>query len=244
MKPYRWLKISSLALLGFGIIATFGGYQSYSHARALLRRAVPARGVVVGYRESESNASKDLPYAAENSGTTYYPRIRFQTSSGQQAEFEAGGSNRRKHPVNTAVEVIYDPHNPSDAMLRSEGQVDSSSLAVSLIPGGVSLFLGTLALVILVVLNNRLAWLHQNGRRISADFIRVVSERDDDSKSYYVVCQWVNPETNRTHYFKSYPLSSNPESLLVSRKVDVLIDPGKPNRYWIDLDSLTSGATR
>ena len=233
-KAYGRWKMFSSVFLGAGVVSIIVGYLSYSHAHALLQRAVPAAGVVAGYETSISNSDT----AGGASVTSYSPRIRFRASSGEQVEFVASSSNQQQYQVNSAVTVLYDPQKPSDAMLRTDA-FESSSLAGSMIPGGILLFLGALTLVILVVLKKRLAWLRTNGRRISADFVRIAS-RGDEFKSYYVVCQWVNPETNQTHQFKSHALSSDPKSRLGSKKIDVLIDPGKPNRYWVDMDSILS----
>jgi virginiamycin B lyase len=44
-----------------------------------------------------------------------------------------------------------------------------------------------------------------------------------------------NPETKQTHQFKSHPLFSDPSAALAGKKVEVLMDPGKPQRYFVDL---------
>jgi hypothetical protein len=231
-KAYGRWKIGSLIFLGVGVFSLIAGYASYAHAHALLRHAVPAAGVVAGYKTSVSSSDTG------NDTSEYSPRVRFRASSGQEVEFLASSSNQQKYPVNAVVTVLYDPKNPSDAMLRTDA-IGDSSLAGSMIPGGVLLAVGVVGFAIWVFLKKRLAWLLQHGRRIRADFLLVVS-RGDESPSYYVVCQWVNPETNQTHQFMSHALRSDPQSRIGSRKIDVLIDPGKPKRYWVDLDSVLS----
>jgi hypothetical protein len=231
-KAYRRWKIGSLIFLGVGVFFIIAGYLNYAHAHALLRHAVPATGVVAGYKTSVSSSDTG------NDTSEYSPRIRFRASSGQEVEFLASSSDQQKYPVNAAVTVLYNPKNPSDAMLRTDA-IGDSSLAGSMIPGGVMLAVGVVGFAMFVFLRKRLAWLLQNGRRISADFVLVLS-RGDESLSYYVVCQWIDPETHQTHQFKSHALRSNPQDRIGSRKIDVLIDPDKPKRYWVDLDSVLS----
>jgi hypothetical protein len=231
MKFRILFKLLALILPPAGVVLMIVGYSSYSHARSLLHNGVPARGVVTGYETTISTSTDGN--ASDRSVTRYQARIRFQTGAGVPVEFLAAGARSPEYALNAMVPVVYNPQNPSDAMLQTD-LAEASTLG-SVIPGGIVLFLGALAFVMLISVNKRLAWLRQNGRHVGADFVRVDRSSGEDRELYYVVCQWVNPETNQTHQFTSYALFSDPSTALAGKKIEVLMDPAKPKLYFVDL---------
>ncbi|HXP86090.1 MAG TPA: DUF3592 domain-containing protein [Bryobacteraceae bacterium] len=232
MKTRALWRTFSLILSSVGILLTIVGYFSYSQARSLLNSGVPARGVVAGYEKTVSTSSDST--APSTTETTYRARVRFQTNTGRDVEFLAVGSPSPEYAVNAVVPVIYNPQNPSKAMLQKDAS-EASSFAGDIAPGGITLLLGVLAFFMLIFANKKLAWLLRNGRRISADFVRVAIYNRDESERYYVVCQWVDPDTNQTHRFTSEALHADPSALVAGKKIEVVMDPAKPKRYFVDL---------
>jgi hypothetical protein len=232
MKTRALWRTFSLIFSSVGVLLMIAGYFSYSQARSLLNRGVQARGGVSGYEKTVTTSSDSTtPSSTE---TTYRARIHFQTNTGKEVEFLAVGSSSPEYAVNAVVPVIYDPQNPSKAMLQKDAS-EASSFAGDMAPGGITLLLGVLAFVMLTLANKRLAWMLRNGRRISADFVRVAIYDRDESERYYVVCQWINPDTNQTHQFTSDALRADPSKLVAGKKIEVVMDPAKPKRYFVDL---------
>jgi hypothetical protein len=232
MKTRALWRTFSLIFSTVGVLLMIAGYFSYSHARSLLNRGVPARGVVTDYEKTVSTSSDST--TTSTTETTYRARIRFQTNNGKEVEFLAVGSPSPEYRVNAVVPVIYNPQNPYEAMLQKEAS-EASSFAGAVAPGGITLLLGVLAFVMLIFANKKLAWLLRNGRRISADFVRVAIYNRDESERYYVVCQWINPDTNQTHQFTSDALRADPSKLVAGKKIEVVMDPARPKRYFVDL---------
>jgi hypothetical protein len=101
----------------------------------------------------------------------------------------------------------------------------------------------------LLVAVRRTAWLNKYGRRVQADFVRVLIRRCDSGDSrvydtYHVICRWVNPETNQTYLFSSADCGDDPTAWLSGKTVDVVLDPSNPKHYRVDLSSLPPNAGR
>ncbi len=87
----------------FGLVFGLVGLGMLLSARDFKRRAVRAPGRVVALRARRSS----------NTGSVYYPTVRFTTAYGQDVEAESNfGSNPPIGPVGHPVNVLYDPANP------------------------------------------------------------------------------------------------------------------------------------
>jgi len=98
-----------LTFLVFGIYIS--GPRVY-----VLRGPARAVGRVTGYvRESSYvwNSQRTAQYTV----TAYHPTVQFQAGGGQLIGFEDWRSLQRLPPVNSAIAVIYDPRDPSKAMI-------------------------------------------------------------------------------------------------------------------------------
>jgi hypothetical protein len=232
MKAHPVWTVSCLMLTGIGVLLAVIGYFSYSRARSLLDRGLRAHGVVTGHETVVSHS--EAGDGSDKLVTTYGARVRFRTSAGQEVEFLAAGSESPEYTVNSVVPVVYDSRNPAGAMLQTDAAA-ASSLVGAMAPAGTVLILAAAASMLLVFASRKLARLRRNGRRIQADFVRLETRYREDYSIYHVVCQWVNPETNQTLQFTSHPLFSDPGAALAGKKVEVLIDPGQPTRYFVDL---------
>ena len=231
MKLRSLFVMLSLMLSSVGLVLVIVGYFSHTHARSLVGKGVPARGVVIGYKTNISNTVDATGGGSEE--TTYQPQIRFQTNTGKNVEFLAMGARSREYAVGSVLPVIYDPQHPSDAMLQTDA-TGASKLGL-VIGGGITLLLGIFSIAVLSFVNKKLAWLRENGRRVYADFIRVDRADGDSSALYTVVCQWADPETKQVHEFTSESLAADPSRMLAGKKIEVVMDPAKPTRYIVEV---------
>jgi len=123
MKP--WLFTAIFLTVGLGLLG--GGVYSFMSTREFLGNAVSANGVVTDLEER---------WDSDDSSYTYYPRVRFETETGQAHEFTGDvGSSPASFDVGEEVRVLFDPADPSGARIDSFMQL----WFVSLILGGLGL---------------------------------------------------------------------------------------------------------
>jgi hypothetical protein len=84
-----------------------------------------------------------------------------------------------------------------------------------------------------------LVWLRRHGRRIVATITSIRRERGKASfgsphENYTVTAQWTNPRTGRTYTFWTWIMDARP-AYTQGSLVSILIDPGNPNRYIMEL---------
>lgn len=221
------------ALVGLGLLA--GAALAYRHTRQFVEIAVPAQGVVTANVRAQGSRGRSL----------YYPRIRFQTADSQEISFLSNtGTMPAAYDVNDRVPVLYDPLDPHHAAVRSLVGV----WLLPLILGGMgALFfaIGGTGAALQAVGARKNAWLRQNGRRIQAELTRVELNRSVSTNGlhpYRIVCQWLDPVTNQMRVFKSADMVFDPTSYIHSKTIEVLIDPDRPQRYWVDTSFLPGAA--
>lgn len=123
MRP--WLFTAIFLTVGLGLLS--GGIYSFMSTREFLGNAVSADGVVIDLEER---------WDSDDSSYTYYPRVRFETETGQPYEFTGDvGSSPASFDVGEGVRVLFDPADPSSARIDSFMQL----WFVSVILGGMGL---------------------------------------------------------------------------------------------------------
>lgn len=105
------------------------------------------------------------------------------------------------------------------------------------------LALGTIILLISCVIYQiyKINWLRFHGKRIIA---MVTSIRHETGKTeagfprdnYYVTATWTNPRTGRTYIFWTWVINARP-TFTMGSLIPVLIDPGNPRHYALDIQS-------
>jgi len=232
MKTMR-LVFGIFAIVGLGLL--IGGIFSIQHTRRFLATAVSVPGVVKEIVWQESRSSNNTR------GGIYYPRISFRTADGQEISFITNtGSNPPSYRVNEPVTILYDPKQPYHAYIRSFTEL--WLLPTILCPLGLIFCSFGVVAVIWKVLNARKNdWLKQNGRRIQAEFTGVqlnTSVRVNGSSPYRLVCQWLDPATNKMHVFHSANIWFDPTNYVSGKTLDVLLDPENPHRYLVETSFL------
>jgi len=223
----KFLWIFCLIFFSVGAALLAAGAFAVVHTRRFLARAVAAPGVVI----------ENVWQSGTRSGGAYYPRVRYRTQAGQEVEFVSrAGSQPASYRDHQTVEVLYDPDRPGDATINSFWSVWLAP--VILFPmGAVFSLVGIIPFVVQRSTRRRDEWLRYNGRHIQANFDRVelnTSLRVNGSNPYRIVCQWLNPETNRLHVFKSHNLWFDPAPYISSQTLDVIVDPNNFKRYVVE----------
>ena len=221
-------------VVGLGLLA--GGFYSVQHTRQFLRTAVEAPGVVTENLRQESSSS-------DRSGLSwsFYPRIRFRTSDGQEIVFISNtGTSSPVYRVNEPVTVLYDPRQPHHAFIKSLAQVWMLSIILCGL-GALFSSLGIGAVLWKGVGNRKNAWLRQNGRRIQAEITRVELDTSlvvNGASPYRIVCQWLDPARNEVHIFHSANIWFDPTKYIPGKTIEVLVDPDNPRRYAVETEFL------
>ncbi len=89
------------------------------------------------------------------------------------------------------------------------------------------------------------AWLLQNGQPMSASLQNVflnTSLKLNGRSPFVVQCQWLDPATQKVHVFESDHIWYDPTPYLEYRPLQVLIDPGNPRKYHVDISFLPEAA--
>jgi Protein of unknown function (DUF3592) len=232
MKTVRVL-LGIFFVAGIGML--IGACFTFQHTRTFLGTAAKAEGVVVElvYRETHDS---------QGTGRAYHPRVRFQTSQGQDVEFVSSvGANPPSYKVNQRIEVVYDPLDPARAYVHSFASLWLSTLILGIL--GVAFLTPRIGWSVWQRLNDRkAAWLRENGRRVQAEIESIqlnTSVQVGGRNPYRILCQWLDPVRNEVHVFQSRNIWFDPADYLQGRTtLDVLIDPENPRRYLVDTSFL------
>jgi hypothetical protein len=216
-------------VIGVGVFA--GGIYTIQQTRRFLQTAVETPGVVTEnlWRESRSSA--------RSISWSFYPRIRFRTSDGQEIVFVSDtGSSPPSYRVNQPVTVLYDPRQPDHASIKSFMELWMLS-AILCGLGTIFTSLGIGAVVWRTIGNRKNDWLQQNGRRIQAEITRVdlnTSLEVNGANPYRIECQWLDPARNEVHIFHSANIWFDPTNYFSGNTIEVLVNPENPRRYAVD----------
>jgi hypothetical protein len=203
---------------------------SYSTTSSFLSDAARANGTVVGFEESRGDT-----------GTIYKPVVVFFTEANEPVKF-VSRSGRGKPSVlkGDTVEVLYSPSEPNGARLDGffelwGGTVIFASFGTPFFIIGAGLYLAGRSK------RRKRAYLEKNGRSVVATFQSVdrnYSFSVNDKNPFVIVCQWLDPDTGLVHLFKSENLWFDPSPYLQRETLAVIIEPGNPLNYYMDISFL------
>ncbi|TBU75238.1 DUF3592 domain-containing protein [Phytopseudomonas daroniae] len=165
------------------------------------------------------------------------PTVSFMTLDGTLGEYHSSTcSNPPSFDIGERVALYYDPQSPERARIDSFGQNWLGSLIVGGI-GSVFLLIG-LALVLPPLFGKRrAAELLATGTPVQAEVVDVELNESlniNGRNPYRIVAQWLNPQTNKLHVFRSANLWFDPGPYITDSLVTVMIDPARPKRYSMD----------
>lgn len=213
-----------LALLG-------GAAFAYQRHVQFLEKAHTAVGTVIELKYQRSGKS----------GGTYHPVFTFTAENGKRYTIHSdSGTSPPTYHVNEKVTVLYDPQSPQDAMTSDF----FSQWGVSIILGIMgSVFILIYAVPIYLKSRRRqdIEWLKSFGQTVQAEFVGArlnTSIRVMGRSPYQVVCQWLDPKTNKVFEIASDNIWFDPAVYIKSQKLSALVDPNNPKRNYLDISFL------
>jgi len=179
-----------------------------------------------------------------NTTRSRYPVVQFEDKNGVTIEFESSSSTSGGVSIGENIEVRYLPNNPKKA------KISSSFMDV----WGLSLFFGIFG-VVFTGLGIPFFWLgirdsinERNALRYSKEIkakIKEVVQNTSISMNgrcpFVIEAQWLNPETNEVHVFKSKNFWYDPSEYL-KEDITVKLDPRNTKKYWMDVSFLPKKA--
>jgi hypothetical protein len=217
---------------GFGLLFSGAGLYIAIDQRSFLRDAAHAQGVVIDHRHHYDMQKRTHDYA---------PTVRFSLPNGEEMLFTSNQAKSSKTPaVGASVDVLYLPNRPRRAEL--------ANVAASRLP--LIVFGGIGGIVLAVGVGLGISDLRKSMRKrrllavgLPVESTLVAVERNDGvaykgKNPWRLRCSWRDPATGITHEFLSDDIWFDPGPHLTMRNVRVLLDPGRPSRYWVDLSFL------
>ncbi len=207
------------------------GVSQIVKAAAFKARASVATGVVVRNDERLLRAARYI----------YHPIVKYTPEGGTEIEFKGHtGSNPPEHKPGDTVKVIYNPQNPSEAMIDSFLDLYRTPL----IPAGLGVFL--LALFVSLPLmgyyeKKYYAWMAENAKRVTGRVTGITldtSIKVNGRSPWVIEVEFGDFKTGEMRMAKSYPLWIDPAPFLNGNEITVLIDPRKPKKHKLDLSFL------
>lgn len=245
----KWLVLFLFGALG--LAALTGGLIWAKNRYDLTQRGVFTRGTVVGQHEEKGYTPTRRRMGSYNRVRTgHYPIVEFTTNDGQTVRVTgtSGGSGAELMQTGTQVGVIYDPNNPSDALIVDFTQAWLGPLVLTvagalflLMAIGSFYFMGMvdrdMARVGAMMEQDRIA-LNPQRIVIDAKVDRVEETGEGRQKRYVLVCVGKKPGTPFTHEFRSEPVPFDPGAKVVGKKVKVYLDPEDEGRYLVEVGGL------
>ncbi|WP_027908294.1 DUF3592 domain-containing protein [Pseudomonas sp. URMO17WK12:I4] len=165
------------------------------------------------------------------------PTVSFTSLDGTLGEYHSGTcSTPPSFDIGERVTVYYDPQNLERARIDSFEQNWIGSLILGGI-GAVFLALGLLFVLPPLFGKRRAAELLASGTPVQAEVVDVELNGGltiNGQSPYRIVAQWLNPQTNKLHVFRSENLLFDPGPYISESLVTVMIDPANPKRYSMD----------
>jgi hypothetical protein len=174
-------------------------------------------------------------------GLDFSADIQFATPDGRSHTFSSIMRSVNELRAGRKVTVVYEIDDPDHARVDMGKSHPWEGAILLSVWGGIFALLGGIPLYFRARKAKREDWLKLNGRTVQAEFAGVHLNTDlivNGRSPYRVAAEWKDPATNQTYSFSSDNLWSDPAEHLTSKVISVVIDPGNPKRYWMDLSFL------
>ena len=212
-------------LIVIGIVAGIAGNKSL---QKFIETAETATATITDIRSVRSGNS-----------THYEVMVSFTAADGVTREVKLGEYNSSMQ-AGGAITVYYDPLNP--ARIKTEDSSGSGFAAILVIIGLGAGIIGASA----IVKQRRNQKLRATGERYTANILdcRMTTRRSRGrvSRTFKLICQYVDGD-GVLRECKSDGLSYDPRPQLPGGTVTVYVGPGKPKKYFVDVDGSMSGNT-
>jgi hypothetical protein len=122
--------LGPLIFMLFGFLFFAIGSGMTIRQRTLESRGIETSGTVIGLQEN-----------CDSDGCTYAPEVQFTITNGQTVHFVSSySSSPPAYDVGENVTVVYPPDNPTDAIIKGDGQFLH---IIFMLIGGVIAFIGS-----------------------------------------------------------------------------------------------------
>jgi len=228
MKRFRWFVI---IFLGVGVLMLFGALALWNKTRGFLARAHQASGTVVELIEVRD----------KEGSSTWKPVVAFTASDGRKTRFTDSVSSRpAAYDVGEAVTVLYLPGEAGEAHIKG---FSSLWLGTTILGGLGVIFSGIGAGIVFAMRagEKKKHYLLAYGNAIETELQGVdrnTSIEVNGQHPWRISSQWLDPKTQMVRIFHSENLWFDPSSFIKRKKVTVLLDPGNPKRYHMDISFL------
>jgi hypothetical protein len=220
------LRLVAHAFSLVGICMLLVSYFIYSETKSFIAGASEGNGKVIDLVRSDG---------------TYHPVVEFTSSTGKRIEITSSvGSHPPSYRVGESVTVLYDPSNPHNAQLS--GFMDLWFGFLVLV--GLGLAFASVGLGMIGVREYRRKkneWLRRHGRRLKTVFkgVELNSALSVNGRSpYQIVTQSTDDTSNTVRVYQSENIWFDPRDYIKNETIDVLVDPGNPKRYVMDISFL------
>ena len=226
-------KFNAVVVTIIGICLFIFSFIYFINSQRFIKSSIIADGKIVDLIWQSSRGRHGGHY-------TCHPKASFTASDGKEYTFVSTlGSSIRSNFVGENVKILYPLGNPSKARIASFMDFWGIPL-IAFGFGSISFGLGMRQNIFFARKLKLHKWLKENGQIIKAD----VQSIDPDiaynrRPSYVIIAQWAQPASNSVYVFKSDTLGFNPQGYVKpGDKIKVIIDPGNPERYFVDTSFL------
>lgn len=220
IRIFKWtFLILGLTFIAFTILVVV-------NTRNLIARADTAQGTVVRMLSDRDG---------------YTPVVRFRTAKGKEITFEELGKEKpAPYAIGDRVQVLYPPQSPRNARIDSYSSLWGLPTIVGIL--GVAFATAGGGMFLYGMLGKRKKeHLLAYGNAVETEFQGV--ERNgalefNGKNPWRISSQWVNPATDKLRIFYSENLWFDPTRFVTKKQLTVLLDPEKPERYYMDISFL------
>ncbi|HPW66771.1 MAG TPA: DUF3592 domain-containing protein [Salinivirgaceae bacterium] len=169
-----------------------------------------------------------------------YPVIQFRDKNGEIIEFESSVSTSSAVKIGKSVKVRYLPDDPEDAIMADTfTDVWWAPMFLGIF-GAIFTTIGVLVFWSTIRDSIREKKAMRYTKIVEAKIINVsrnTSVTVNGQHPYVIKAQWLNPDTNELHIFKSKNFWYDPSEFLKS-KIEIRMDALNKKKYWMDVSFL------
>jgi Protein of unknown function (DUF3592) len=231
-------KIIGILCCCIGIAALIGFVFSIIHTNRFIAESVLTKGEVVDIVTHTSTDSHGRTTRSR------YPVVKFLDKNGDTVEFESSASTSGGIKIGQPIDVRFIPNNPSRAKLAN------SFMDI----WGLTVFCGIFGVVFAGLgfpffwlgirddINEKKAQLYAKEIEVPIKgIVKNTSITMNGRSPFQIEAQWLNPETNQVHIFKSKNIWYDP-SEYCKGTVIIKADPQNLKKYWMDISFLPKKA--
>jgi hypothetical protein len=244
----KWILLIMFGTIGAS--ALIGGLIWAAKRYTLTQDGVLTQGKVVEQNEKVSTSNIGKEHIYNETHTSYYPVVELKTVQDKIIRFvgTTGGTGKAILETGTTVRVLYNPSEPSHAIIFDFTQAWLGPLVLSVV-GFVFLLLGVGGFVLIgksdssfeamgdMMQRDSLS-MRNDSIRIQAHINRVEVNQKGNSFKYIFICKGLRPGEYLEEEFKTEHLTFEPSPKFIGREVTVYLDPVERGLYSVEFGPL------